>query len=177
MIRASNRYLEGHGFDSRWGLRKFFFWVFRLENASSLFPHKCYKSSTCYESSLSSVTKVPHVTKVPFWAWQKCPINVTKVPRVTKVPHFVTKVPFFTLQKCRYLWLSLSLSLSLFRLLPAYLLPFLLFLFLIIQKTLKHVFLMYSWNLHFVFRNSIEMPRMLRIVKEISRVLSDERSK
>ena len=30
-------YLEGHGFDSRWGLRKFFFWVFRLENASSLF--------------------------------------------------------------------------------------------------------------------------------------------
>ena len=35
--RASNRYLEGHGFNSRWGLRKFFFWVFRLENASSLF--------------------------------------------------------------------------------------------------------------------------------------------
>ena len=37
MVRASNRYLEGHGFDSRRGLRKFFFWVFRLENASSLF--------------------------------------------------------------------------------------------------------------------------------------------
>ena len=34
VVRASNRYLEGHGFDSRWGLRKFFFWVFRLENAS-----------------------------------------------------------------------------------------------------------------------------------------------
>ena len=30
-----NRYLEGHGFDSRWGLRKFFFRVFWLENASS----------------------------------------------------------------------------------------------------------------------------------------------
>ena len=37
MVRASNRYLEGHGFDSRWGLRKFLFWVFWLENASSLF--------------------------------------------------------------------------------------------------------------------------------------------
>ena len=37
VVRASNRYLEGHRFDSRWGLRKFFFWVFRLENASSLF--------------------------------------------------------------------------------------------------------------------------------------------
>ena len=36
VVRASNQYLEGHGFDSRWGLRKFFFWVFRLENASSL---------------------------------------------------------------------------------------------------------------------------------------------
>ena len=31
------RYLEGHGFNSRWGLRKSFFSVFRLENASSLF--------------------------------------------------------------------------------------------------------------------------------------------
>ena len=29
--------LEGHGFDSRWGLRKIFFRVFRLENASPLF--------------------------------------------------------------------------------------------------------------------------------------------
>ena len=37
MVRASNRYLEGHGYDSHWGLGKFFFWVFRLENASSLF--------------------------------------------------------------------------------------------------------------------------------------------
>ena len=37
VVRASNRYLEGHGFDSHWGLRKFFFWVFQLENASSLF--------------------------------------------------------------------------------------------------------------------------------------------
>ena len=37
VVRASNRYLEGHGFGSRWRLRKFFFWVFRLENASSLF--------------------------------------------------------------------------------------------------------------------------------------------
>ena len=37
MARAFNRYLEGHGLDSRWELRKFFFWVFRLENASSLF--------------------------------------------------------------------------------------------------------------------------------------------
>ena len=37
VVRASNRYLEGHGFDSRWGLRKFFFWVFWLEHASPLF--------------------------------------------------------------------------------------------------------------------------------------------
>ena len=37
VVRASNRYLEGHGFNPRWGLRKFFFGVFRLENASSLF--------------------------------------------------------------------------------------------------------------------------------------------
>ena len=37
MVRAFNWYLEGHGYDSRWGLRKLFFWVFRLENASSLF--------------------------------------------------------------------------------------------------------------------------------------------
>ena len=37
VVRASNRYLEGHGFESRWGVKKFFFWVFRLENASSLF--------------------------------------------------------------------------------------------------------------------------------------------
>ena len=29
--------LEGHGFHSRWGLRKLFFSVFRLENASPLF--------------------------------------------------------------------------------------------------------------------------------------------
>ena len=35
---------------------------------------------------------------------------------------------------------------------------------------------MYSWNLPFVHNNT-EMHRMLRIVKEISRVLSDERSK
>ena len=27
----------GHGFDSRWGPRKCFFWVFRLENTSPLF--------------------------------------------------------------------------------------------------------------------------------------------
>ena len=33
----SNRYLEGHGFNSRWGLKKLFFWVFRLENASPLY--------------------------------------------------------------------------------------------------------------------------------------------
>ena len=25
MVRASNRYLEGHGFDSRWGARKIYF--------------------------------------------------------------------------------------------------------------------------------------------------------
>ena len=31
VVGASNLYLEGHGFDSRWGLRKFFFWVFRHE--------------------------------------------------------------------------------------------------------------------------------------------------
>ena len=31
---ASNWYLEGCGFDSCWGLRKFFLWVFQLENAS-----------------------------------------------------------------------------------------------------------------------------------------------
>ena len=29
--------MQGHGHDFRWGLRKFFFWVFRLENTSSLF--------------------------------------------------------------------------------------------------------------------------------------------
>ena len=29
--------LEGHGFDFRWELTKFFFWVFRLENTFSLF--------------------------------------------------------------------------------------------------------------------------------------------
>ena len=40
MVRASNRYLEGHGFDSHWGLR--IFWVFRLENASSLFKSKMF---------------------------------------------------------------------------------------------------------------------------------------
>ena len=77
----------------------------------------------------------------------------------------------------RSLWFSLSLSLSLFRLLPAYLLPFLLFLFLIIQRTLKCVLSMHSWNLDFVFHSNTEMHRMLRIVKEISRVLSDKRSK
>ena len=37
VVRASHWYLEGHGFDSRWGLRKFFFWVFQLENTSPLF--------------------------------------------------------------------------------------------------------------------------------------------
>ena len=37
VVRASNLYLEGHGFGSHWGLRKFFFWLFRLENASPLF--------------------------------------------------------------------------------------------------------------------------------------------
>ena len=37
VVRASNLYLEGHRFGSHWGLRKFFFWVFRLENASPLF--------------------------------------------------------------------------------------------------------------------------------------------
>ena len=34
MVRASNRYLEGHGFDSRWGTRKIFFPSIRLENTS-----------------------------------------------------------------------------------------------------------------------------------------------
>ena len=37
VVRASNLYLEGHGLGSHWGLRKFFFWLFRLENASPLF--------------------------------------------------------------------------------------------------------------------------------------------
>ena len=37
VVRACNRYLEGHGFDSCWGLRKFFFWVFRLDSTSLLF--------------------------------------------------------------------------------------------------------------------------------------------
>ena len=32
VVRASTWYLEGHGFDSRWGLGKFFFRVFRFEN-------------------------------------------------------------------------------------------------------------------------------------------------
>ena len=46
VVIASNRYLEGHGFDSSWGLRKFIFWVFRLENASSLFKIYQLKIST-----------------------------------------------------------------------------------------------------------------------------------
>ena len=44
VVRASNRYLEGHGCNSRWGLRKFFFWVIRLENASSFFPLTAFYS-------------------------------------------------------------------------------------------------------------------------------------
>ena len=35
VARASNWYLESHGFHSHWGFREFFFRVFRLENASS----------------------------------------------------------------------------------------------------------------------------------------------
>ena len=41
------------GFDSRWGLRKFFFWVFRLEKASSLF--------TLYPSHQSIYQELWHV--------------------------------------------------------------------------------------------------------------------
>ena len=37
VVRASNRYLEGRGFDSHWGLRKFFFWVFPVEKVYPLF--------------------------------------------------------------------------------------------------------------------------------------------
>ena len=44
---------------------------------------------------------------------QKFPINVTKVPHVTEVPFFRGKSALFSLQKCRFLWLFLSLSLSL----------------------------------------------------------------
>ena len=44
---------------------------------------------------------------------QKFPINVTKVPHVTEVPFFRDKSALFSLQKCRFLWLSPSLSLSL----------------------------------------------------------------
>ena len=72
---------------------------------------------------------------------------------------------------------SLSLSLSLFRLLSAYLLPFLLFPFQMIQTTLKCVLLMSSLNLHFLFHGNTEMKRMPSTVKVIVHVLSDKRSK
>ena len=62
--------LEGHGFDSRWGLRKFFFWVFRLENASSLFTlypshQSIYHIFTCINSTCWALqygrTRVTHI--------------------------------------------------------------------------------------------------------------------
>ena len=73
-VRACNWYLEGHGFDSRWGLRKFFFWVFRLENASSLFTlypshqsiyHTCiFKSDYVNLLSQASINDTPKFTPV-----------------------------------------------------------------------------------------------------------------
>ena len=114
------------------------------------------------------VTKVPFTSyqSALHCMLRKFPMVVTKVPfHVTKVPDLVTKVPFtsyqsapcdesslWSLQKCPKLLLKcrvlvtkvpfpLALSLSLFRLLPAYLLPLLLFpAFLINFKNLKMCF-------------------------------------
>ena len=58
VVRASNWYLEGHGFDSCWGLRKFFFWVFRLENASSLYPRNLNKSTALFSTSSKTTLNI-----------------------------------------------------------------------------------------------------------------------
>ena len=56
-VRVSNRYLEDHGLDSRWGLGKFFFRVFRLENGPPLF---------LFEHHQPLKTKISTVTNTPF---------------------------------------------------------------------------------------------------------------
>ena len=70
MVRVSNWYLEGHGFDSCWGLRKFFFSVFRLENASSLF--------TLYPSHQSIYHLFPFIISTR-WALQYSRTHVTHI--------------------------------------------------------------------------------------------------
>ena len=78
---------------------------------------------------------------------------------------------------CEISLVSLSLSLSLFRLLSAYLLPFLLSLFKIISKTLKCVLSMSTFNLNFFLTGILKKGRMPSTMKVIARILSDQRSK
>ena len=85
VVRASNLYLEGHGFDSRWGLRNFFSWVFRLDNASSLFTlYLSHQSiymyhlftfiiSTCWASQYGRT----HVAHIKSWVW--LPLGAQKI--------------------------------------------------------------------------------------------------
>ena len=72
VVRASNRYLEGHGFDSRWGLRKIFFWVFWLENTSSLFT--LYPS---HQAIYYACDPVPIVlSRMLFSDWLSCSLSI-----------------------------------------------------------------------------------------------------
>jgi len=73
--------------------------------------------------------------------------------------------------------LSLSLSLSLFRFLPPYLLPFLLFNFSMIQTTLKFVLFTVHLHLHFLFHGSGKFQTVSATVRVTARILPDKRSK
>ena len=67
--------------------------------------------------------------------------------------------------------------LSLFRFLPAYLLPFLLFNFSIIQTTLKLVLFTLHLHLHFLFHASGKFQTVAATVRVTARILPQKRSK
>ena len=77
----------------------------------------------------------------------------------------------------KYAQQSNSLSLSLFRFLPAYLLPFLLFNFSIIQTTLKLVLFTVHLHLHFLFHGSGKFQTVAATVRVTARILPEKRSK
>ena len=70
-----------------------------------------------------------------------------------------------------------SPSLSLFRFLPAYLLPFLLFNFSIIQTTLKLVLFTVHLHLHFLFHGSGKFQTVAATVRVTARIVPEKRSK
>ena len=118
------------------------------------------------QSSLMSQKFPSDVPKVPYARHKSSLSHKSSLFSSQKFSIYVTKVPF-----------PLALSLSLFRFLPAYLLPFLLFNFLIIQTTLKLVLFTVHLHLHFLFHGSGKFQTVAATVRVTGRILPEKRSK